>query len=251
MEPLPLEPGRHLDADSDIPLYQQLYNHLRDMILSGELQPNHKLPSERILMTAYGISRTTVRQAYRMLVADKYIYARPGSGYYIAPLTVEKQQTLTSFSEALLRMGLVCTTRFTFMDTIRADATIAKHLSLQEGDRVHYIQRVRCIHKSPLGIQNAYLPYALNPRLLASDFSSGSLYQVLEEQHGIQIRNADETLQARMATPKEQELFDLEAPLPVLEVRRLAFDIHHQVIHYSIDVFRGDRYHPVFHLTRS
>ena len=52
----------------DIPLYQQLYTHLRTAILSGDLQPGMRLPSTRALADELSISRNTVLNAYQQLL---------------------------------------------------------------------------------------------------------------------------------------------------------------------------------------
>jgi GntR family transcriptional regulator / MocR family aminotransferase len=58
-----------LDHSSDIPLFQQLYAHLRDNILGGALRPGQRLPSSRTLSGDLGISRTTVLTAFDQLTA--------------------------------------------------------------------------------------------------------------------------------------------------------------------------------------
>ncbi|MEM9159606.1 MAG: PLP-dependent aminotransferase family protein, partial [Verrucomicrobiota bacterium] len=67
------------------PLYQTLYEHFRDAILSGDLKPNTRLPSSRLLSQQRGCSRNTVNQAYEMLIAEGYAEPRPGSGTYVTP----------------------------------------------------------------------------------------------------------------------------------------------------------------------
>jgi GntR family transcriptional regulator/MocR family aminotransferase len=74
---------------SDIPLYQALYAHMRAAILSGELQDGMKLPSTRALADELGISRNTVLNAYRQLLAEGYLESRPGSGTFVAHVLPE------------------------------------------------------------------------------------------------------------------------------------------------------------------
>ena len=58
---------------SDVPLYQQLYMHLRRAILSGELKGGIKLPSTRALAEDFKLSRNTALNAYRQLTAEGYL----------------------------------------------------------------------------------------------------------------------------------------------------------------------------------
>lgn len=58
--------------------YDAVFDQIETMILSGELKPGDKLPSERELMTIYNRSHPTIREALRMLEASNYIRVIPG-----------------------------------------------------------------------------------------------------------------------------------------------------------------------------
>lgn len=64
--------------------YTQIYNIIRDMILSGELLPGEKIPSVRKAAESYSVSLTTVQSAYFELCADGYIIAQSKSGYFVS-----------------------------------------------------------------------------------------------------------------------------------------------------------------------
>ena len=64
--------------------YTQIYNIIRDMILSGELQSGDKIPSVRKAAENYNVSITTVQSAYFELCADGYVIARDKSGYFVS-----------------------------------------------------------------------------------------------------------------------------------------------------------------------
>jgi GntR family transcriptional regulator/MocR family aminotransferase len=68
----------------DIPLYQQLYTHLRAAILSGELKHGLKLPATRALADELNLSRNTVLNAYRQLIAEGYLVSSVGNGTFVA-----------------------------------------------------------------------------------------------------------------------------------------------------------------------
>ena len=69
-----------LDRDSIVPLYRQIYEHLREAILAGTLPESTRLPPERTMAARLGINRSTVVHAYRELVEDGLIQQRVGSG---------------------------------------------------------------------------------------------------------------------------------------------------------------------------
>lgn len=69
-----------LDRAINLPLYRQLYQALRDAILSGQLAPCTRLPSTRVLAQELNVSRNTIVNAYDQLVAEGYIESLVGSG---------------------------------------------------------------------------------------------------------------------------------------------------------------------------
>lgn len=56
---------------------------IKDMIVSGELTPGARYPSERVLAQRFGVSRNTVREAIQYFVMVGVASTRPGSGTYL------------------------------------------------------------------------------------------------------------------------------------------------------------------------
>lgn len=76
-------------ADPGIHRYLRVYHYYRELIETGKLAPNTKLPSIRKCAVQLGMSRTTVESAYMMLAAEGYILSRPQSGFYVTELPGE------------------------------------------------------------------------------------------------------------------------------------------------------------------
>lgn len=72
----------NFDRRSKIPLYEQLYNCIRQDITSGKIRCGAKLPSKRTLAEHLGIGKVTVEAAYAQLAAEGYIYSVEKKGYY-------------------------------------------------------------------------------------------------------------------------------------------------------------------------
>jgi len=73
-----------IDRDSIVPIYQQIYEELREAILTGTLPESTRLPPERTLAEKLNVNRSTVVHAYRELVVDGLIEQRVGSGSRVA-----------------------------------------------------------------------------------------------------------------------------------------------------------------------
>ena len=75
-----------LDYRDSRPLYQQVKDSLRRMMLTGLLPPDEKLPSVRSLATQLAINPNTIQRAYSELEAEGYIYSQEKRGYYVSPV---------------------------------------------------------------------------------------------------------------------------------------------------------------------
>jgi DNA-binding FadR family transcriptional regulator len=60
--------------------YEQVYDQLQAMILGGELPQGHRLASEPQLASEFGVSRGTIREALRLLLAEGLIRTAKGAG---------------------------------------------------------------------------------------------------------------------------------------------------------------------------
>ena len=73
-----------LDYRDSRPLYQQVKDSLRRMMLTGLLEPDEKLPSVRSLATQLAINPNTIQRAYAELETEGYIYSVAGRGSFVS-----------------------------------------------------------------------------------------------------------------------------------------------------------------------
>lgn len=73
----------NLDNTAGESLYEQIYNQVKDSILTGRIEAGSRLPSLRRFSDENGVSVTTVEKAYNQLLVEGYVESRPKSGYYV------------------------------------------------------------------------------------------------------------------------------------------------------------------------
>ena len=73
----------HLNRSSEVPLYEQLYNFIKNEIIVGRIEYGAKLPSKRKLSEFLKISQNTVETAYDQLLAEGYVESVPRKGYFV------------------------------------------------------------------------------------------------------------------------------------------------------------------------
>ncbi len=88
----------HVDKNGNTPIYQQIYQRMRDDIIRGTLAPGAKLPSIRKLAGQLGIARNTIDNAYKQLCVEGYVRARQGFGYIVRDIAFEELKDIGSSS---------------------------------------------------------------------------------------------------------------------------------------------------------
>ena len=74
-----------IDKSSSLPIYRQIHRQIREIILAGDLPTGFRLPPERRLAEAVGVTRTTVINAYDLLKSEGLVDARVGHGTVVTP----------------------------------------------------------------------------------------------------------------------------------------------------------------------
>lgn len=89
----------NLDNSSGKSLYVQIYDQIKEGILTGEIPQGSKIPSLRHFARENSVSITTVETAYNQLLVEGYIESRPKSGYYISDNIAEVASGFESSEE--------------------------------------------------------------------------------------------------------------------------------------------------------
>ncbi|GAE24903.1 transcriptional regulator [Halalkalibacter wakoensis JCM 9140] len=87
-----------LDIRSRVPIYEQLVEKLKELIIHEVYQPDQQLPSVRVLAQELTVNPNTIQKAYRELEHQGYIYSIPGKGKFVAP------QAATTNNEKVMKM---------------------------------------------------------------------------------------------------------------------------------------------------
>ncbi len=94
-----------LDLRSRLPIYEQLVDKFKELIISEVLKEDEKLPSVRILSKEITINPNTIQKAYRELERQGYIYSIPGKGSFVNKInTNENAEKLKKLKEELKKI---------------------------------------------------------------------------------------------------------------------------------------------------
>jgi GntR family transcriptional regulator len=231
-------------SDDSMPHYLRIRDALRRQIESGAYAEGARLPSERELADAFGVSRMTARQALRLLVQDGVINTRVGKGTFVQrPQFAQELRDLTSFTDDMKRVGARPASRVVLAQVGPADSEVAAHLEVDAGCEVVKLHRVRLVDGEMIALERAYLPHALCPGILAAnDFARQSLYSVLKDWYGLRLVWASEVITARMPDEDERAALELDEGIPVLGMKRVTYDERDRPVEYVRSCYHSQRY---------
>jgi GntR family transcriptional regulator len=228
-----------------LPKYKQLFHILVERIESGQWQENECIPPERELEELFNVSRTTVRQALRMMVSKGYLYREQGKGTFVTPQKMQQSiDILKSFSEGIVSRGCTPGQKILSLNLVKPSERIREKLELPENHQeVMFIKRVRYSNEQPIAIQRSYLNLGYRRDFSAEELEKrGSLYALLNEKYGLVPTEAVETLGATVASEEEAELLGISSGAPLLNVDRTVWSQNHTIMEYLRAVYRADRY---------
>ncbi len=75
---------------SQVPIYEQIQNQIKKLVLTGELRPGEALPSMRLMAKDLKVSLITVRRAYEELEREGVITTLHGRGCFVSNINVDK-----------------------------------------------------------------------------------------------------------------------------------------------------------------
>lgn len=94
-----------LDLRSRLPIYEQLVEKFKELIISEVLKTDEQLPSVRALSKELTINPNTIQKAYRELEKQGYIYSLPGKGSFVAQIVKnENAEKIAKLTEELIKV---------------------------------------------------------------------------------------------------------------------------------------------------
>lgn len=228
-----------VDKQSSTPIKIQVKKEMQKLILSGDLQPGEKLPSERDLQADLDISRTTLRAVLDELQREGMIYSHPGKGRYISNTVLDQQLThLTGFSQDMLKKGIEPSTKVISQEVVSASPRLASQLQIALGANIFRLKRLRYAEQNPVAIEETHIILSLCPNIVNVDFTDNSLYDYLKRQ-GLQPVSALQIMTAELATIDEADLLNISYPGSIMRMERTTFLSNGKPIEFVKSAYSG------------
>ncbi|MEU1824634.1 GntR family transcriptional regulator [Streptomyces abikoensis] len=221
------------------PPYQRIADELRSSILTGELAPGAKLPSENSLKVRYGTTRTTAAKAVAVLKAEGLVVSSQGKSATVRPRpTVQllttgpnfrrrRAEGVSNFNAEVEAQGLKPDQRILKVETVPCPPEVADRLGVGEGDPVIARRRVFLLDGEPTQLVDGYYPVDLFQGTAVERIRRipGGVSALIEDPEGPvreRIVQFVEDLEIRMPLPVETEALGIPQGVPLARVLRMA-----------------------------
>ena len=208
-------------SSKSVPRYRKLYEILRKHILDNVYSEGDLLPSENELCNLYGMTRPTVRQALANLASDGYIRKHQGKGSIVHDLPkdigiLSVSGTTSAAGDRELKTDIIV--RPVIMKWPEDFMFPLSDIETESG--CVYMERLRLLDGSPIFYDVSYFANINLPRITARKFNNRSLFQILRDHYGVEIRGGEQRIKAIPATPKIGGFLKLKKDQPVLHMER-------------------------------
>lgn len=249
-----------VDPARDRPVFRQISDHLRAVVVSGQLGEGDQLPSESQLSEHYGVTRTTVRRAIDVLKRDGLVEAQHGSGAFVRARPSVRRLTSGRFARERRERskagveaevdgaGVDGAGSAPSVDRIevteeRPPADVAGRLGLTSRQRTVVHRRRHLVDGLPVELATSYIPSSIakDTRIAEPDTGPGGIYALIEDA-GHRLDHFAEQIRTRMPAPDEVAALGLAEGVPVFHVVRTAYDTEGQAVEVCDTVMSSDAY---------
>jgi GntR family transcriptional regulator len=249
--PVRTDPADEVSSVSQMPLFTQIREILRRRILDGSYPPHSQMPSESQMMTAFRVSRITIRQALGDLQKEGLIFKVMGKGSFVAkPKAFQSLSRLQGFAEAMSSSGYETYSMLLSAREMPASKIVAQRLQLRADAPVFEIQRLRYLNREPISVDVSYFPPAIGERLVQADLATRDIFVILENDLGRNLTHAELQIEAISADESLARHLDIREASPLLRIERLTYD-DGKPIDFEFLYYRGDAFQYRLRIDRS
>lgn len=218
---------------------------LQDAIKQGKFLPGSQLPPEMELLQMLGISRTTLREALRILEEQRLIRKRRGLGTFVLDRTIVKDMSQNfGITEMISEAGYTPGTRDFEIYEEPASQTIAEKLDIAINSVLVVIDRVRTANDTPVVWTRDIMPkeYLHGWMPTTAELDGFSLYDCLERYANTRIINGTASFSPVQANREIAEKLKVQRNSLLLLIEQVDHDQNQRPVLYSLEHHLTDKF---------
>jgi GntR family transcriptional regulator len=223
---------------------------IQEAIKQGKFPPGSQLPPEMELLQMMGISRTTLREALRILEEQRFIRKRRGLGTFVMERAILKDMSENfGITEMISQAGYKPGTRDFKIHLDQASKTVAEKLSIEDDSTVVVIERVRTANQTPIVWTRDILPQDYLGGWMPSqaDLNGVSLYECLERYTNIRIISGMASFSPVQANKEIAEKLSIQRNTLLLLIEQVDSDQNQRPVLYSAEYHLTDKFNFIVH----
>ncbi|MDD3206240.1 MAG: GntR family transcriptional regulator [Lachnospiraceae bacterium] len=213
-------------------------------IKENHMMPHDKLPAERKLCEMWDVSRSTLRKAIKKLEIEGKLYSLEGSGTYVAsPKFVRNLQDIENLGmqSRAEKYGRNITTVLLSSSVIESTKQISMRLHVPLGHKIFVISRLRMVDEKPGWIETSYLDGKRFQDIEKYDFTSASLYHLIENIYEIKLTQGWQKISITYTTKEESEILQIPEETAVIYVSSIVCGSDGEPVEYCRSTVRSDK----------
>lgn len=239
-----------LSRPSHATLTDQTVMAIQEAIKQGRFPAGSQLPAEMELLQMLGVSRTTLREALRILEEQRLIRKKRGRGTFVLERAIIKDLSRNfGITEMISQAGYAPGMRDVEIKRDKASKTLAEKLEIPEGAALVVIERVRTADQVPVVWTRDIMPeqYLGGWMPTLASLNQHSLYECLEQYANLRIVSGTASFSAVQAGREIAEKLEIQRNTLLLIIEQMDSDQHQRAILYSTEYHLTDKFNFIVH----
>jgi GntR family transcriptional regulator len=211
---------------------------LKQAIEDGSFVRGSQLPPEMDLINRMGVSRTTIREALRILESQGLIIRRRGLGTFVSIAPILKDMSSNyGITEMISQSGYVPKVENTVVSSGTISSYFASLFSIPKGEPITIIDRLRSIDNEPVVWSIDIVPASILPEnaFRPLEATAPSIYTFLLEEYNIRIIRGIAHLYPIAATGEMSVKLNVPKSSPLMRITQTDYDVDNRPVLYSIE----------------
>jgi len=231
--------------DSEVPLYLQVSEWIRENIYKGDLTTGDRVPSENQIMDMLGVSRGTVKKAVTLLVNEAMLVQVQGKGTFVKSENISYSlgEGLLSFAESLESQHFNFENQVIESRLDVASKMVAAKLGIEKGAPILYLKRVRSVEGERVMLIENRINIAHCPGIEDIDFNSNNLFPTVERLSGKKIASSESRYAAKIIGAERGHYLEVHEDAPVLHLEQIVYFENNIPLEFGNVWLKSDKYY--------
>ena len=246
----PFESSHPINRPTHTTLTDQTVLAIQEAIKQGKFPAGSQLPPEMELLQMMGISRTTLREALRILEEQRFIRKRRGRGTFVMERAIIKDMSQNfGITEMISQAGYKPGTQDFNIRLEKASKPLAEKLVVPDDAMTVVIERVRTANNTPIVWTRDIMPqnYLGTWMPTTTELDGVSLYECLERYANIRIVNGMASFSPVQASREIAEKLSIQRNALLLLIEQVDHDQNERPVLYSAEYHLTDKFNFIVH----